>query len=239
MSVSSQGKSQNDPCVIASHRPWNRNVADRLQENLDLEFILISDPDVLTFDYLQKIQPQYIFFPHWSYRIPESIFTNFECIIFHMTDLPFGRGGSPLQNLIARGIYETKITALRCIQELDAGDIYLKKPLSLYGSAEEIFIRASETIEEMIAEIIENQYTPIPQEGEPEIFKRRKPQQSNLQGSLSLKEVFDRIRMLDAEGYPHAFIQVGSLRFEFTRASLKTDSVLADVKITIVDEGKE
>jgi len=28
-----------------------------------------------------------------------------------MTDLPFGRGGSPFQNLIARGIYDTKIIA--------------------------------------------------------------------------------------------------------------------------------
>ncbi|MBP0005268.1 MAG: methionyl-tRNA formyltransferase [Cyanobacteria bacterium SBC] len=236
MSVNSQVKPRNNPCIIASHQSWNSNIADRLQQNLDLEFILISDPDVLTFNYIQKIQPQYIFFPHWSYRIPESIFTNFECVIFHMTDLPFGRGGSPLQNLIVRGIYETKITALRCIKELDAGDIYLKKPLSLYGSAEEIFIRASETIEEMISEIIENQYTPIPQEGETEIFKRRKLKQSDLQDTTSLKEVFDRIRMLDAEGYPHAFIQVGSLRFELTRASLKTDSVLADVKITIVGE---
>lgn len=231
-----QAKLKNNPCVIASHRSWNRNIANRLQENLNLEFILISDPDLLTFEHIQKIQPQYVFFPHWSYRIPEAIFTNFECVVFHMTDLPFGRGGSPLQNLITRGIYETKITALRCGKELDAGDIYLKKPLSLYGSAEEIFIRASQIIEEMIAEIIENQYTPTPQEGEPKVFKRRKPQQSDLQGAISLQDVFDRIRMLDAEGYPHAFIQVGLLRFEFTRASLKTDSVLADVKITIIDE---
>ena len=231
-----QAKLKNNPCVIASHRSWNRNIANCLQENLNLEFILISEPDSLTFEHLQKIQPQYVFFPHWSYRIPEAVFTNFECIVFHMTDLPFGRGGSPLQNLITRGIYETKITALRCSEELDAGDIYLKKPLSLYGSAEEIFVRASEIIKGMIAEIIENQYTPIPQEGEPEIFKRRKPQQSDLQSSTSLQEIFDHIRMLDAEGYPHAFIQVGSLRFDFTRASLKTDSVLADVKITIIGE---
>jgi len=234
--VDSQIKPQNNLCVVASHRSWNRNIANRLQKNLNLEFILISDPDLLTFDYLRKIQPQYVFFPHWSYRIPKEIFTDFECVVFHMTDLPFGRGGSPLQNLITRGIYETKVTALRCSEELDAGGIYLKKPLSLYGSAEEIFIRASQIIEEMIAEIIENKYTPIPQSGEPKVFKRREPQQSNLQGAISLQDVFDHIRMLDAEGYPHAFIQVGSLRFEFTRASLKTGSVLADVKITITDE---
>ncbi len=26
----------------------------------------------------------------------------FECVCFHMTDVPYGRGGSPLQNLIIR-----------------------------------------------------------------------------------------------------------------------------------------
>ena len=32
----------------------------------------------------------------------QEIHENYKCIIFHMTDLPFGRGGSPLQNLISR-----------------------------------------------------------------------------------------------------------------------------------------
>ena len=44
-----------------------------------------------------------------------------------MTDLPYGRGGSPLQNLIINGHKETMMSALRCVQELDAGPIYLKK----------------------------------------------------------------------------------------------------------------
>ena len=40
------------------------------------------------------------------------------------------------------------------------------------------------------------------------------------------------IRMLDAEGYPKAFISLGDLKFEFTKASLNLDSVNANVKIT-------
>ena len=71
-----------------------------------------------------------------------------------MTDLPFGRGGSPLQNLIERGIYETKLSALRCCKELDGGDIYLKRPLSLWGTAEEIYLRAAELTKEMMIETV-------------------------------------------------------------------------------------
>lgn len=87
------------------------------------------------------IDPQWIFAPHWSHWIPESIWGPWPTVIFHMTDLPYGPGGSPLQNLIQRGHSSTMLTTLRCGDGLDAGDVYLKHPLSLHGSAEEIFLR--------------------------------------------------------------------------------------------------
>ena len=36
-------------------------------------------------------------------------------------------------------------------------------------------------------------------------------------------------RMLDADGYPNAFINVGNLRLEFTRASRKPDSTFSRI----------
>jgi methionyl-tRNA formyltransferase len=39
--------------------------------------------------------------------------------------------------------------------------------------------------------------------------------------------------MLDAEGYPPAFVRAGPFRIEFTRASLRTGRVLADARITL------
>jgi hypothetical protein len=61
-----------------------------------------------------------------------------------MTDVPFGRGGSPLQNLIVRGRRETKLTALRMSREFDAGPVYMKEPLSLEGGAEEIYLGSAD-----------------------------------------------------------------------------------------------
>jgi len=55
-----------------------------------------------------------------------------------MTYMPYGRGGSPLQNLIVRGYRHTKLTALRMVEEFDAGPVYLKEDLCLEGNAEEI-----------------------------------------------------------------------------------------------------
>ena len=125
------------------------------------------------------------------------------------------------------------LTALRCSAELDAGDVYLKQPLSLHGSAEEIFLRADDLIGKMIKQIVSEEPTATPQQGEPVLFNRRTPAQSNLascpEGDLS--SWYDQIRMLDAEGYPQAFLEAHGMRLEFRRVSQRSDGLYADVKI--------
>ena len=221
-------------CVIACHESWCLNLASKLESETDFQFKLISDQAQLTLSVLDEINPDYIFFPHWSYLIPEDIYSRFECVIFHMTDLPYGRGGSPLQNLIIRGHQETKLSAIKCVKQLDAGPIYLKETLGLQGSAKEIFMLA--LIELMIVKILKERLEPIEQQGEVTVFHRRTPEQSDWSDADSLEEVYDRIRMLDAEGYPSAFVKIGSFKLEFNQASLNRESVSAEVKITKVEE---
>ena len=225
-------------CVLVSGKPWHRGMAESLQRRTGCEFIQISDPKAFTDAQLASIRPRYVFLPHWSHRIDPRVYERFECVIFHMTDLPFGRGGSPLQNLIVRGIHETKVSAIRCVKELDAGPVYLKRALSLFGSAEEIFLRASRIIEDMIVEMLARNPGPKAQKGKPTVFKRRTPEQGNLAAAKSLDEGFDLIRMLDAEGYPNAFLNAGPFKIEFTRASRKVDWIAADVRICLAGNSK-
>ncbi|SHG34390.1 methionyl-tRNA formyltransferase [Fodinibius roseus] len=217
--------------IVVSSKPWNRHLSSRLQQRVGGKWLQIKRKEEFVYKQLKKIEPKYILIPHWSYIIPEKIFENFECIVFHMTDLPYGRGGSPLQNLIKEGHEQTQISAIQVEKDLDAGDIYLKRPLSLLGTAEEIFIRADKVIEEMIVNIIEEDPEPKRQQGQVVTFSRRKPEDSRIKGITGLEELFDHIRMLDAEGYPNAFLETESFRLEFKRASLKTDKLLADVRI--------
>jgi methionyl-tRNA formyltransferase len=215
-------------CVLATSRAWNEVMAERLEERTGYRFHLVTDPESLTEAYLRQIQPRYVFFPHWSSIIPPAIHENYECVIFHMTDLPYGRGGSPLQNLIQQGHTGTKISALRCVEALDAGPIYLKRPLSLEGAASEIFLRAAGVIEEMIEAILREQPVPTPQEGEPVTFQRRKPEDSDLADAsvATLNDFFDFIRMLDAEGYPRAFLDVKGHRIELSRVQKESDRLV-------------
>lgn len=215
--------------IIANCNTIHNDLEDRLKNKY--QALLVHEKKELTVELLENIKPKYIFFLHWSFIIPEVIWKNYTCIVFHMTDLPFGRGGSPLQNLIVRGIENTKISALRVEEGLDTGAIFLKKDLNLNGSAEEVFLRTGKVMEEMIDEIIIHNIEPMPQKGEPTIFKRRKPEDGNISDLSSLQDVFDYIRMLDAEGYPNAFLETKYFRFEFSRASLKKDKLLADVRI--------
>lgn len=226
-------------CVLVTSHIWSQDMVRHLCAKTGRNFLLITALEDLTIEKLIPINPEFIFFPHWSHHIDSSIYERYECVVFHMTDLPYGRGGSPLQNLIVRGIRETKISALRCVGEMDAGPIYMKKPLSLHGSAEEIYMRASNAIENMITEITIEHPDPIPQEGLPTVFKRRKPEEGNLAIAQSLEQLYDMIRMLDAEGYPSAFLEIGPFKLEFTRASRKVDQVVTDVRITLADNTKK
>jgi methionyl-tRNA formyltransferase len=220
--------------ILVTDKNWH----DQLHKNLcsdkyELECLRISDREKFTYEICNSFSPNWIFIPHWSFMIPEEIFKNFRCVVFHMTDLPYGRGGSPLQNLIVKGLEETKISAISVTNEIDAGDIYLKQTLNLNGTAEEIFIRSSKIIEEMINKIITEGLNPKEQKGKVVKFKRRRPEDGNLENLGTLEEVYDFIRMLDCEGYPKAFLETNTFKLEFSRASLKADkNVIADVRIS-------
>jgi len=219
--------------LIASEKSWDKNLVESLNAETKVKWQLIENKEDLTLDKLEKIKPQAIFFPHWSHIIPNEIHSKFNCIVFHMTDLPYGRGGSPLQNLIVRGHKSTKLSSLKVDKGLDTGDIYLKTDLSLEGSAQQIFERANDLIKDQIITIVNENLQPIPQSGEPTVFSRRKPEEGNIENLEKLEVVYDYIRMLDAEGYPNAFLETKNFKFEFTSAELNNnESVTANVRIT-------
>ena len=219
--------------LVAAAKSWNiRNSEKLISKYPEHRFEVITNPYGLTEAFVREAYPEYIFFPHWSWMIPANIYENFKCIVFHMTDLPFGRGGSPLQNLIARGIYHTKISAIRAVKGLDQGDIYLKEPLDLSsGNADEILQRGSEIIyTKMIPRFIEETLIPEKQSGKAVTFKRRTPKQSEIPDGLTQRQLYDYIRMLDGEGYPAAYKLFGDRRVYFRNARFCGGTVYADAE---------
>ena len=224
--------------LVLGSRPWNRRIFDETLRRLPGRWRYVGSPADFSVDLVQKLSPRYVFFLHWSWKVPDEIVERFECVCFHMTDVPFGRGGSPLQNLIVRGLRETKLTALRMSRQIDAGPVYMKEPLSLEGGAEEIYLRATQLSAMMIQRMIRREPNPAPQRGRAVKFKRREPEQSEITTAGSLEQLFDFIRMLDAEGYPRSFLRHSGFRFEFSRPALYDGRIVADVTITRAGDKK-
>lgn len=219
--------------IVASLHEWNEAAFEDQIRHLPGKWEYVSSRETLESALAKPARPRYVFFPHWSYKVPDAVIDDFECIAFHMTDVPYGRGGSPLQNLIVRGHTETKLTALRMTKEFDAGPVYLKKPLGLEGSALDIYRRAAGLTATMIEEMASGEIEPVEQTGEATVFSRRTLTESEIPEDLDQAGVYDFIRMLDAPGYPKAFSQHGKLRLEFTDAELRNGRV--EAKVTIVD----
>jgi methionyl-tRNA formyltransferase len=102
--------------------------------------------------------------------------------------------------------------------ELDSGDIYLSKKVSLGGNLNEILDRISTIIQELIIQIVNGDYNLSQQSGNPKYFKRR----SGIQNELpifedDIKKIYNQIRMLDAADYPCAYLKIGNFSFEFFR----------------------
>lgn len=214
---------------------------ERLRQRSATQWFVIQEEDLLNPDpmwanvhtvieHFTSSSDRKIFVPFYSKKIPKEIYEKYEVIIFHMTDVPYGRGGSPLQNLIKRGHSLTKIAALQCTDNLDAGDVYLKEMLSLDGTAEEIYKRAGLIIEDMMWRIAKMNIVPKPQIGTVTKFKRRKPAQSEIVTECGLTELYDHIRMLDAPDYPKAFVEYNNYRLEFTGARLENGKLTANVE---------
>ena len=202
--------------VICAYRNYGIELYDNLRKKFD--FTLIKSKKDLTYNSIKKINPSIIFFPDWSWKVPEKIVQNFKCVCFHESPLPKFRGGSPLQNQIIRGKTKTKTTAFVMNEEIDAGNIILQKDLSLKGSIQEIYSRMYKNDYSLILKIIKGQYKERKQSGKPTVYRRRKPKDSELKNlNHSKKYLYNFIRMLE-DPYPNAYVKLGKQKIVFKKA---------------------
>ena len=206
--------------LFCAYRRWALELHKKLAKK-HKGMRLLNKPKKLTYSYVRKLNPDFIFFPDWSWIVPHEIFSNFNCVCFHESNLPKFRGGSPIQNQIIRGITKTKTTAFLMNEGLGEGDVLLQRDLSLKGSLDEIFARMIKNDFEMINLIIAGQFKRRKQSGKSTLYKRRKPEQSELKHlNYSKKYLYNFIRML-TDPYPNAFIRIGKRKIVFKGVKFK------------------
>ena len=217
-----------DQFIIASKLPIYQSGIIRQLKNFGKKYEIINSPDQLS-----RIQKSYtsgvILFPHWSWKIPSEVLKKFVCIGFHPTDLPFGRGGSPFQNLIRKGISETVVTSFLICEQMDGGEILHQSPFKIPKTNIQFILETYATIiENQIRTLMENSVMPRKQIGEVIHFSRIKDNLLNFE-KMELEQIFDEIRMVDGDGYKPARIEYMNHTLFFSDASFVNGSLTAKV----------
>ena len=214
--------------IIITKKKWDLNNFKKLKKNI---FVL----NKINLKEIKKINPKIIFFIHWSKFISKSIFKKYLCIQFHSSNLPKGRGGSPIQNQIVLNIKKTKISAFKVSEKLDSGPICLQEDLSLKGNALNILCRMEKKSIKMIKKIISIKNLKFKkQKGKPTYFNRREPSESKINFNKigNIKNLYNFLRMLDAPSYPNAFFKLNKYKFIFNNVKINKNRIDATVKIT-------
>lgn len=218
--------------VVASSKDWFKE-HPKTREYSNLNIIEIKNKNDLNIKFLEKFNPRYIFFPHWNWKVDSKIFERYECVVFHTAPLPFGRGGSPIQNLIIRNIDKSPVCALRMTEILDGGPIYASIQVTLDGTISEIFSKIAACVEKLIIKICQENIEPREQSGECISFKRLTYADNELISTYTIKQLYDRIRMVDGLDYQRAYINFGQNKIEFTEAQLDKNCLFAKIKIEV------
>ena len=218
--------------IVASSKDWFKE-HPKTSEYSNLNIIEIKTKNDLNIELLEKINPRYIFFPHWSWKVNSEIFERYECVAFHTAPLPFGRGGSPIQNLIIRNIDKSPVCALRMTKILDGGPIYASIQVTLDGTIAEIFSKIAVCVEKLIIKICQENIEPQEQSGDNISFKRLTYADNELSSKYTIKQLYDRIRMVDGLDYQRAYINFGQNKIEFTEAHLDKNCLFARIKVEV------
>ena len=218
-------------CLICCSKNWySKKTIEKKISNY--KFFLIKNKKQLNIKFLKSINPKFIFFPHWNWKVPKDIFLKYNCILFHTSDLPKGRGGSPIQNLIIDNKKTSPVCAIQMIEEIDAGPEYGRKNISLDGNITEIFNRIQLAVDHLICIILKKKKKALPQKGKITYYKRREKSDSQIMPDENIIKIYNKIRCVDGLDYQKSFIDYGINRLEFSNAKKYKTHIKSEVTIT-------
>lgn len=140
---------------------------------------------------------------------PEVLARNQRNLVVHASDLPKGRGFSPLTWQILEGRNDIPVCLLEAGAEVDSGPVVYRDSLQFEGH--ELVGEMREALGRKTVELCRrfmDEKTPplgVPQDGEPSIYPRRRPEDSRFDPERTIAEQFDLLRVVDNGRYPAYF----------------------------------
>lgn len=138
-------------------------------------------------------------------------------IVVHASDLPQGKGFSPLQWQILEGKNEIVITLFEAVEKVDSGPYYFKDKIIFDGTEllDELREKLGNKIIDMCEFYIKNRenLNPIEQTGQESFYRKRTEKDDEINPSKSIVELFNHFRIADNENHPLWFKLKGHTYF--------------------------
>ena len=140
-------------------------------------------------------------------------------LVAHASDLPKGRGFSPLKWLIQEGVNRIPISLIEAVGEVDAGPIYAKRYIEFGGHEllDEMQDELGRVCVAICIDFLESATLPegVDQQGMPTFYPKRGEEHRRLDLDKSLAEQFHVLRTVDNQRFPAFFDFLGH-RYELT-----------------------
>jgi methionyl-tRNA formyltransferase len=157
---------------------------------------------------------------------PEVLRRSRSNIVVHASELPQGKGLSPMTWQVLEGRNSIPLTLFEAVAALDAGPVYLRDAVNFEGNEllPEMQELMGRKIVEMCSAFVEQWPAildrAVPQTGESTFYRRRSAEDSKLDPHKSIAEQFNLLRVVDNEQYP-AFIEWMGRRYTLRIESAK------------------
>lgn len=160
---------------------------------------------------------EYLFLVSCTQFVEKSVRDRFKrVLVLHESDLPKGRGWSPLAWQILEGKQEICISLIEAEDKIDSGRIWAQEIVHIpkHELADGISRIIWGAKQRLIKRCIGQPLIPREQVGEPTYYKRRTPEDSRLDPFRSIADQFELLRICEPR-FP-AFFEYRGRRYEVT-----------------------
>lgn len=139
-------------------------------------------------------------------------------LVVHGSDLPKGRGWSPLTWQILEGADIIPVTLFEAGEKIDSGPIYLQEWITLSGDEliDELREKQTRATIHLCVSFVKRYPGKIgesrPQIGAPTYYSRRNPIDSKIDLDRTIREQFNLLRVADNDRYP-VWFEIGGKRY--------------------------
>lgn len=170
-----------------------------------------------------------LFIISYGKTVGRDILNRFDkCLVLHASNLPDGKGWSPHVWQIIEGAKELTVTLFEAVEQVDAGPIVAKTKIKMDGTElyDEINAQLAR-VELQLMDYVLERWPDLPAEPQEKrknvtTYRKRTPDDSEVDPYRSIAEQFDLIRVCDPYRYPAFF------RFRGTKYRVRLEKIVND-----------